>query len=161
VKKDSCKMNGRANRALLAALALGCLTARDGLAQSAAQSPPAQSPVTSAVLDRIEPGLWELRSVDDRPPSPTRLCAADRRHLLQPLHRGPLCRQLVTASGPDQVTVAYACAARGQGRTALRIETPRLVQIDSQGIAGGRPFAARFEGRRIGDCPAHAHPPGH
>ncbi len=35
---------------------------------------------------------------------------------------------------------------RGQGRTSLRVETARLVQIDSQGFSGGTPFAVALGG---------------
>jgi hypothetical protein len=48
--------------------------------------------------------------------------------------------------------VTYDCAQAGQGRTALRVETARLVQIDSQGVSGGTPFAMTLEARRVGAC---------
>jgi hypothetical protein len=48
--------------------------------------------------------------------------------------------------------VQYTCRGRGYGRTHIRRETSRLVQIDTQGIADGRPFAFAAEARRVGDC---------
>jgi hypothetical protein len=48
--------------------------------------------------------------------------------------------------------VSYQCIGAGKGRTDIRVETPRLVQIDAQGIADGAPFALSLEGRRTGDC---------
>lgn len=99
----------------------------------------------------LEPGLWELKSVGDSAP-PLRLCVGDPRLLLQPIHAAPLCHQFTVEDEAEHVTVSYDCGRRGQGHTALRVETPRLVQIDSQGVAEGRPFAGRFEGRRIAAC---------
>jgi hypothetical protein len=52
------------------------------------------------------------------------------------------------------VTVQYTCRGRGFGRTHIRRETDRLVQIDTQGIADSRPFAFSVEARRTGDCTA-------
>ena len=48
----------------------------------------------------------------------------------------------------------YTCRGRGYGRTHIRRETGRLVQIESQGIVDGLPFDFVAEGRRIGECPA-------
>ncbi len=42
----------------------------------------------------------------------------------------------------------------GSGRTTIRVETPRLVQIETQGIADQSPFAFSAEARRIGTCTA-------
>ena len=52
----------------------------------------------------------------------------------------------------SDVTVQYTCPGRGFGRTHIRRETRRLVQIDTQGVAEGLPFSASIEGRRVGDC---------
>lgn len=54
------------------------------------------------------------------------------------------------------MTVTYSCSAQGWGRTELRIETPGLYQLDTQGISGNEPFALRAEARRTGDCPIAA-----
>ena len=43
------------------------------------------------------------------------------------------------------MTVNYVCPGMGRGRTILRVETPRLVQIDSQGLHNGAPFALRAQ----------------
>jgi hypothetical protein len=48
--------------------------------------------------------------------------------------------------------VHYTCPGAGHGRTTVRVETPRLVQIESQGMARNEPFAIRLEGRRTGNC---------
>jgi hypothetical protein len=52
------------------------------------------------------------------------------------------------------VTVHYTCPGSGHGRTTIRKETNRLVQIDTQGIASGSPFSRTFEARRGGSCSA-------
>ena len=62
------------------------------------------------------------------------------------------CRRDVVAADADSVTVNYSCPGTGRGRTTIRIETPRLVQIDSQGLDHGMPFALRAEARRVGPC---------
>jgi hypothetical protein len=38
------------------------------------------------------------------------------------------------------------------GHSTIRVETPRLVRIESQGVDGGMPFEFRAEARRIGPC---------
>ena len=54
--------------------------------------------------------------------------------------------------GANAVTVQYTCQGSGYGRTQIKRETSRLVQIESQGIAGGLPFEFTAEARRVGDC---------
>lgn len=111
---------------------------------------PVQAPVIGG-LSILEPGDWELRSRE--PGGKTRhICLADARQLLQLRHPGRNCRRFVVSDTAAQVVVTYDCAAAGSGRTALRIETPRLVQIQSQGIADSAPFDFAVEGRRVGEC---------
>ena len=74
--------------------------------------------------------------------------------LIQLRHPAAACDRLVVDDGASEVTVQYTCRGRGYGRTHIRRETNRLVQIDSQGIAEGLPFSFAAEARRIGDCPA-------
>lgn len=107
-------------------------------------------------LDRLERGEWELR---ERGSVVKRLCVGDPVQLLQPRHAGQMCRRFVLEDSPDRVSISYDCARGGQGRTALRVETARLVQIDSQGVAEGAPFAMLIEGRRVGACVATASRP--
>jgi hypothetical protein len=113
-------------------------------------SQPAQAPSLPA-LSTVQPGQWALRSRDD--PSENRtLCIADPRALLQVRHGGAACNRFVIASNPKDATVHYTCPGAGHGRTTIRVETPRLVQIESQGIANREPFAVSMEGRRTGAC---------
>jgi hypothetical protein len=102
------------------------------------------------MLDQLQGGRWEMH---ERTGGPTRrLCAPSGRHLIQLRHPGTHCDSIVIEDGPAQVVVQYICQGRGYGRTRLRRETNRLVQIESQGIADGLPFDFSAEARRVGDC---------
>jgi hypothetical protein len=117
-------------------------------AASVAFADPAGGP---KALGTLETGLWEIKGVGTDMSS-HKLCVSDMRQLLQPVQIQPMCKQFISDDAADHVTASFDCAAQGQGRTSVRVETSRLVQIDSQGISGGRPFAARMEGRRVGAC---------
>ena len=67
-------------------------------------------------------------------------------------HPGPACERFVIEGNASEVVVQYTCRGRGYGRTEIRRETGRLVQIDSRGIANGLPFEFSAEARRIGNC---------
>ena len=112
-----------------------------------------------AVLTRIETGQWQLKE-----PGATAVarsvCAADPAVLLQLGHSGAQCSRFVIADAPDIATIHYTCPGAGHGRTTITMETPRLLRIQTQGIAGGAPFDLDYEGRRIGPCAAKA-PAGH
>jgi hypothetical protein len=71
---------------------------------------------------------------------------------MQLRHRSAPCTRLIVADGERDAVVHYTCPASGYGQTALRVETPRLAQIDTQGIIDNRPFALRAEARRVGPC---------
>ncbi len=124
----------------------------------AAMSPGGVAPPTApnmAALRGLEKGQWELRerAPAPRPSTPARrICVHDPAQLLQVQHGDTACRKFVIADAPDRAVVSYQCNGAGKGRTDIRVETPRLVQIDAQGIAGGAPFALSLEGRRTGDC---------
>jgi len=102
------------------------------------------------MLARLEAGQWELRG-----PGGGRIaaiCLGNPIQLTQPQHRGAACTRDVVAASEDGMTVAYSCPGVGRGRTTIRFETPRLIQIDSQGLDRGVPFALRAEARRTGAC---------
>ncbi|MET0360758.1 MAG: hypothetical protein ABW048_03300 [Sphingobium sp.] len=107
-------------------------------------------PVSEA-LAGLEPGQWDLRSRDPGEPS-HRICLRDPQNLVQLRHQGQVCRRFMVEDASDRVSVAYSCPGTGHGRTVVRVETPRLVQIDSQGVEEGAPFALNLEGRRTGVC---------
>ena len=104
-----------------------------------------------AMLNQLESGHWELRDRDARTPV-EQLCLRDGRRLIQLRHPASQCEQLIVADNPGEVTVQYTCRGRGYGRTHIRRETGRLVQIESQGIVDGLPFDFVAEGRRVGNC---------
>lgn len=103
------------------------------------------------MLDKLESGQWELR-VREPGGETQRLCLQDGRRLIQLRHPGTTCQRLIVNDASSDVTVQYTCPGRGYGRTHIRMETDKLVQIDTQGIAGGLPFSYAMEGRRVGDC---------
>lgn len=97
-----------------------------------------------------ERGQWELR---DRGSGQTRrVCLRDGRDLIQLRHRGLSCRQTAVERGNTSAVVQYNCGSRGYGRTSIRVENPRLVQVESSGIAGGAPFEVSIEARYMGQC---------
>ena len=102
------------------------------------------------MLARLESGQWELRGPGNR--AIASLCLGNPIQLTQPQHGGVQCTRDVVAADADSITVNYACPGVGRGRTTIRFETPRLIQIDSQGLDRGTPFALRAEARRTGPC---------
>lgn len=110
----------------------------------------AATTTTSPIALRgLETGEWELH---ERGAESRKLCVSDLRQLLQVRHGRTLCRSMTVDDGHQSTIVNYDCAAAGNGRTELRVETARLVQINSQGVANGAPFAFALEGRRVGAC---------
>lgn len=117
-------------------------------------SGPAPKAPNMNALRGLEKGQWELRELgtEARSRKPKRICVGDPSQLLLPRHNSGDCRRYVVNDSADHAVVTYECRGAGTGRTDLRVETPRLVQIDSQGIADGAPFSMSIEGRRTGDC---------
>lgn len=111
---------------------------------------PAQTP-TLTMLDQLEKGKWELRERDDHSLVRTS-CLGDARSMIQINHSRPGCSRYIIEDGANEVTVHYTCPGAGHGRTSIRRETNRLVQIDTQGIAEGAPFSRAIEARRVGVC---------
>ncbi len=111
---------------------------------------PAQTP-SLAMLDRLEKGSWQLRERGSNSVVQT-MCLGDARRMIQIYHPRGTCSRYVIEDTPDAVTVHYTCPGAGHGRTTIRSETNRLVQIDTQGIAEGKPFSQAIEARRTGGC---------
>ena len=116
----------------------------------AATTVPAQAP-TLAMLDQLEKGGWQLRERGSTEVTQT-MCFGDPRRMIQLFHPRANCSRYIIEDTPKSVTVHYTCPGAGHGRTTIRSETNRLVQIDTQGIAGGRPFSQAIEARRTGAC---------
>ena len=111
---------------------------------------PVVAQASLAMLDSVDRGGWELRYRDG---SPSRsICVRSGREFIQLRHAGDSCNRFVVEDGKSQVTVQYTCRGNGYGRTNIRRENSGLVQIDSQGIADGRPFQFSAEARRTGSC---------
>jgi hypothetical protein len=104
-----------------------------------------------AMLDRLERGNWELR-MRDAGGETEAICLGDGRRLIQLRHPAERCSSVIVGDTNTEVTVQYTCPGKGYGRTHIRRESSRLVQIESQGIAHGLPFAFVAEARRVGDC---------
>lgn len=120
-----------------------------GLAAALAVPAMGQKPAL-AMLDRLDRGDWELRYRDGG--GRTHICLGDPENFIQLRHQGEKCRRVVVQDSDSEITVQYTCPGRGYGRTNIRRETGSLVQIDSQGISGGLPFAFAAEARRTGAC---------
>ncbi|MCL4671633.1 MAG: hypothetical protein KJZ64_01575 [Sphingomonadaceae bacterium] len=125
----------------IAAVAGASLTV---LAPVAAQAP------TLAMLDRLDRGEWLVRFRDSG--EQRRVCLRTGRELIQLRHGEAQCSRYVVEDGTGQVTVQYSCPGNGYGRTSVRRESGSLAQIESQGIADGKPFQFTAEGRRVGAC---------
>lgn len=124
-----------------------------GLALAAAASgwaAPAQAPGFVA-LAKLERGQWTLREGAGERRS---MCISDPTVLLQIRNRGAGCSRFVIDNSPTSATIHYTCPGAGHGRTTIRVETPRLVRIETQGLDGGAPFDLEIEARRIGSCGA-------
>lgn len=122
-----------------------------GIAASlSAVAVPAETP-SLAMLDALEKGTWELRQRGNSALVRS-FCLGDARMFIQLQHPRSGCSRYVIADGAEEVTVHYTCPGAGHGRTTVRHETNRLVQIDTQGISGGAPFSHAYEARRTGGC---------
>lgn len=112
---------------------------------------PAQTP---AVLASIEPGGWQLREVGGG--EARTLCVVDPATLLQLQHGMANCQRRLIDDGPRAATVHYTCPGAGHGRTVLKLETPRSLMLETQGIDHGEPFDLRYQVTRMGACEAAA-----
>ncbi len=120
----------------------------------------AEAPFVLTALQGLQPGQWEIRSAEDSTASRS-VCLTDPKLLLQLRHFGQACSRFVITNDPRIATVHYSCAAAGNGQTTIRVETPRLIQLQSQGIANHAPFSFSAEGRRVGECSGTATPRPH
>ncbi|MEE4154449.1 MAG: hypothetical protein V2I27_09855 [Erythrobacter sp.] len=103
-----------------------------------------------AMLGGLAKGQWTLKYRDGG--AEDRICVRSGEELIQIKHRQAGCSRFVVEDGTTRVTVQYTCPGDGYGRTSIRRETNSLVQIESQGIAGGLPFQLAAEARRTGSC---------
>ena len=125
---------------------LGAIVALPALGLAA----PSMAQASLAMLASLDSGAWEVRFRDGSPSR--KLCVRSGREFIQLRHTESGCNRFVVEDGKDEVTVQYTCPGNGYGRTNIRKEGSGLVQIDSQGIADGRPFQFSAEARRTGSC---------
>lgn len=118
-----------------------------GLLAVAADAPPLTA------LAQLQPGKWLLTSEDASFTSRS-VCIGDANVLLQIRHPVTTCSRYVVANDPRRAVVSYSCPGTGNGLTTVRVETPRLAQIETQGVSSGSPFDITIEARRTGECPA-------
>jgi len=104
----------------------------------------------AALLGELAKGEWTIRFRDGQPER--KICVRSGHELVQLRHKTQNCSRFVVEDGTNEVTVQYTCPGDGYGRTSIRRETPSLVQIESQGIAGDLPFQMIAEARRTGVC---------
>ena len=116
----------------------------------ASHAVPAMAQASLAMLNSLETGAWDLRFRDGS--SVRKICVRTGREFIQLRHKQSGCNRYVVEDGKGEVTVQYTCPGDGYGRTNIRKESGSLVQIDSQGIADGRPFQFSAEARRTGSC---------
>ncbi len=129
---------------------LGVVAAIASMAVPVTGQDPVRAPMA---LTSLQLGQWEIRSRTD--PSINRsVCLGDPRSLIQLRHTGATCKRFVISNDPRATTIHYSCPVGGHGQTTIRVETPRLIQLESQGIADRAPFSFTAEGRRIGNCVA-------
>jgi hypothetical protein len=129
------------------AAAAGAVILLLSAAAAAAQASGAAFPL----LGRLEPGLWELRSIGGGRAQFPPVCLGDPAALVQLQHRRPGCTRALVAQGRDSIEVRYSCPA-AFGQTSIRVEGARLARIESEGIDNGVPFGFRLEARRVGRC---------
>lgn len=122
---------------------LGCIGG------AAVAAPAAPAAVDLSALGAIEPGMWQLKHDGA---APQMICVSDPYALMQLRHAAAACSRLVIANESAVATVHYSCPGQGWGRTTVRVSTPRLARIDTQGIADSAPFNFVAEARRTGPC---------
>jgi hypothetical protein len=130
--------------------AMRCVAIAAGLYATGFLTPASAQAPSLAMLSGLDDGQWEVRFRDGA--TPRRLCVRTGLELIQLQHSESGCSRFVVEDGSNAVTVQYTCRGNGYGRTSVRRESSSLVQIDSQGIAGGLPFQFSAEARKVGAC---------
>lgn len=108
-----------------------------------------------AALAQVEPGQWQIKPFLGDGPARS-LCISNAASFIQIEHGEASCSRFVVEDRPGVATVSYSCPGAGSGRTTIRVETTRLLDIQSQGIVNNAPFEVRYEARRTGPCGAVA-----
>jgi hypothetical protein len=125
-----------------------CVVGLIGLTPGAAQQ---TRPGELEALASLQQGQWQLKTRGGAGFDRT-ICVGDTKQLIQVRHTSNACVRHVIANESRRATVHYKCANGGHAQTTVRVETPRLAQISSQGIADNEPFILELEARRVGVC---------
>jgi len=104
-----------------------------------------------AVVGAIEPGQWQIKEIGTTTP-PRSLCVNDPDMLVQLDHKGGDCSRFVIDDQPRLAVVSYICPAAGRGRTIIRLESPKDLRLETQGVFAGVPFDRSFHAHRLGPC---------
>ena len=104
------------------------------------------------IFSSIERGRWELRPIGARTGGVSICVTSDARSLAVLRGGGGDCRVFTTEDKPTKAVLNYSCSGGDQGLTRVRIEDPRLMIVEAQGIRDGNPFQAKYEARRTGGC---------
>ncbi|MAW98183.1 MAG: hypothetical protein CMN72_00750 [Sphingomonas sp.] len=107
-----------------------------------------------AVIDALETGKWQLTEKDKPGGLDRSVCLPDKVALIQVAYSSDECSRFVIDNQPRSGTVHYTCPGKGHGRTTLRMETPRRVEIETQGVWNGMPFNMLIDARKTGVCSA-------
>ena len=100
-------------------------------------------------LSGITRGQWLLRDDDG---STQKLCVRNPAMLIQLRHPNATCSRVKMPDDTGAVVMRYNCPGHGYGRTRVVVETPRLLRLETSGIADGAPFSSEIEGRYVGEC---------
>lgn len=111
--------------------------------------PLAANPPELGMLTGLTKGKWDVRVRGEGARS---ICVRSGPEFIQLKHTDAGCSRFVVDDTATDVTVQYTCRGNGYGRTHVRKESAKLVQIDSTGIAGGAPFDISAEARHVGPC---------
>lgn len=112
----------------------------------------AAAPLAAAelgMLGGLDKGKWEVRV---RGEGTRTICLRSGPEFIQIKHSENGCSRFVVDDTASLVTVQYTCRGNGYGRTSIRKENAKLVQIQSTGIHGGMPFDISAEARHAGAC---------
>ena len=124
------------------------------VASGSAVAAQSSGPSELKAVKRLDAGQWEFRESGTTGGAVRKLCLPDTRKLIRIQHPTGRCSYLVLANEADQATVEYSCSGSGNGRTTITVETPRRIEVATQGLADGLPFHTEFDGRRVGVCHA-------
>jgi hypothetical protein len=102
-------------------------------------------------LTGVAAGRWQLHEIG-RPETTRSVCVANTGQLMQLRHGARRCTQTVLSQTPRSATVHYICPGAGHGQTILTAESPKVIRLQTQGIAEGQPFDLDVEARRLGTC---------